>query len=1206
MAGNNDHLAYGQLPGQKDDRREDSDRSLLGSAFGKIRNKYNAHQGQPQQQQQQQQQQTYNPQGGYSGPPPSQPYQQPFQSGSAYQGSNQAPPYGADPTHGQNPDYHSASAPTTSGSKPPKMVAGLLGKIQGIGADVVSKIGTSIDPQAYAQYGPQSSKPGEQNRHASFAPVRDRNDAKWYIDGCSYMWAVSRALETAKESIWILDWWLSPELYLRRPPAKNEQYRLDRMLQAAAQRGVKVNIIVYKEVTQAMTISSSHTKHALQDLHPNIAVLRHPDHLPDRQTIHSSVVSSFQNMTLSASGLAKMSGDALKGLYGMHEGVVLYWAHHEKLCLIDGKTAFMGGLDLCYGRWDTYQSSIADVHPNDLKDIVFPGQDYNNGRIMDFHDVRNWENNQLDRKTSSRMGWADVSVSLHGPVVEDLRKHFVERWNVIYDEKYAVRKDSRHQRLVLYARPLSSSGGYGQGTQGGQQQQGQQPQQPQQQQQQQQHGQQQQTGYSPSGPGSYSPQPQGQYAALQQPTPEYSQPPKPSSQSPQPQGQYTTQQQPTPEYSQTPGPGPQSPQPQGQYTSQQQQTPEYSQPQGQYTAQQQPTPEYSQAPGLGSQSPQPQGQYGGQQFPPPPPGPPPAQSPYGGGYQPPGTQSQQSAPYFPPPPGQNYQDPQHSQHRGVEGYGNQGYQQESRDRGITSELRGLKDEVSGFGRVLRGQLAGQVHQYQDKYFTPPGQQGGLQSRMSCQILRSSSKWSHGGPTEISIQDAYVKIIRESEHFVYIENQFFITATSDEQKPVKNKIGAAIVERILRAARAGQKYKIYVVIPSVPGFAGDLHDDASLGTRAIMEFQYFSINRGGYSIMEMIAKEGFNPMEYIRFYNLRNYDRINASGTMRQAEQKSGVDYEDARKAHDAAATGQRTSAFDTTTPFPQYQQAAQQVSTYSQSVSGRWNTVSSCYMLGGEDIRKVPWEYPGDISEIDAFVSEELYVHSKVLIADDRTVICGSANINDRSQLGERDSEIAVIIQDETPLQSTMNGQPWPVSHFAATLRRQLCRKHLGLLYPQDYSRPEANFEPVGVPNEYDMNSPEDQVVADPLSDAFLNLWNTRAKTNTEVYRKVFHAVPDDTVRTWNDYKEFYEYYFRKQTSEGGNGKKKEENQHLPPRYEWGHVIRDDFPEGVQAVKEELSKVKGTIVEMPLMFLIDEDIAQEGLGFNSITQLLYT
>ena len=55
-------------------------------------------------------------------------------------------------------------------------------------------------------------------------------------------------------------------------------------------------------------------------------------------------------------------------------------AHHEKLCIVDGKTAFMGGLDLCYGRWDTNQHPIADCHPSNLDDIVFPGQDYNNAR----------------------------------------------------------------------------------------------------------------------------------------------------------------------------------------------------------------------------------------------------------------------------------------------------------------------------------------------------------------------------------------------------------------------------------------------------------------------------------------------------------------------------------------------------------------------------------------------------------------------------------------------------------------------------------------------------------------------------------------------------------------------------------------------------------------------------------------------------------
>ena len=44
------------------------------------------------------------------------------------------------------------------------------------------------------------------------------------------------------------DWWLSPELYLRRPCELYEGYRLDRVLQRRAEAGVKVYIIVYKEV----------------------------------------------------------------------------------------------------------------------------------------------------------------------------------------------------------------------------------------------------------------------------------------------------------------------------------------------------------------------------------------------------------------------------------------------------------------------------------------------------------------------------------------------------------------------------------------------------------------------------------------------------------------------------------------------------------------------------------------------------------------------------------------------------------------------------------------------------------------------------------------------------------------------------------------------------------------------------------------------
>lgn len=71
-----------------------------------------------------------------------------------------------------------------------------------IGSDVAHRLGTAIDPHAYADYG--QVKPDENQPFACFAPSRQGNDVKWYVDGCSYFYAVSKALEAAHESIWIL------------------------------------------------------------------------------------------------------------------------------------------------------------------------------------------------------------------------------------------------------------------------------------------------------------------------------------------------------------------------------------------------------------------------------------------------------------------------------------------------------------------------------------------------------------------------------------------------------------------------------------------------------------------------------------------------------------------------------------------------------------------------------------------------------------------------------------------------------------------------------------------------------------------------------------------------------------------------------------------------------------------------------------------
>lgn len=40
---------------------------------------------------------------------------------------------------------------------------------------------------------------------------------------------------------------------------------------------------------------------------------------------------------------------------------VLLWAHHEKIVVIDQSLAFLGGIDLCYGRWDNNQHKLTDL-----------------------------------------------------------------------------------------------------------------------------------------------------------------------------------------------------------------------------------------------------------------------------------------------------------------------------------------------------------------------------------------------------------------------------------------------------------------------------------------------------------------------------------------------------------------------------------------------------------------------------------------------------------------------------------------------------------------------------------------------------------------------------------------------------------------------------------------------------------------------------
>lgn len=77
--------------------------------------------------------------------------------------------------------------------------------------------------------------------------------------------------------------------------------------------------------------------------------------------------------------------------------------------------------------------------------------------------------------------------------------------------------------------------------------------------------------------------------------------------------------------------------------------------------------------------------------------------------------------------------------------------------------------------------------------------------------------------------------------------------------------------------------------------------------------------------------------------------------------------------------------------------------------------------------------------------TEQIYIHSKLLIVDDRHVIIGSANINDRSQSGKRDSELAVMLFDTDEISKPLRDVTTRVNTLARQLRVDLWSKHFAL-----------------------------------------------------------------------------------------------------------------------------------------------------------------
>ncbi len=175
-------------------------------------------------------------------------------------------------------------------------------------------------------------------------------------------------------------------------------------------------------------------------------------------------------------------------------------------------------------------------------------------------------------------------------------------------------------------------------------------------------------------------------------------------------------------------------------------------------------------------------------------------------------------------------------------------------------------------------------------------------------------------------------------------------------------------------------------------------------------------------------------------------------------------------------------------------------------------------------------------------VTEQIYIHSKLLIVDDAVAIVGSANINDRSLTGNGDTEIAAVVVDTEGVELRDLGSPGvkvQTRKFARELRKNIWKKHFGFLVESTEenskyfdstlraTRSGVNVQvPLPFPPRINMDagrfesltrSQWDSIIEKPCSPDTVKNIQSIAKRNADVYEEVFLHTPRNSMHTFSD-----------------------------------------------------------------------------------------
>ena len=156
-----------------------------------------------------------------------------------------------------------------------------------------------------------------------------------------------------------------------------------------------------------------------------------------------------------------------------------------------------------------------------------------------------------------------------------------------------------------------------------------------------------------------------------------------------------------------------------------------------------------------------------------------------------------------------------------------------------------------------------------KLYTIPPMLVSKCSTCRVQVLRSVCSWSAGiTKTETSIHEAMKYLIQNSENYIYIENQFFISLINDST--VSNQIAECLYERIARAAREKTNFKVYIFIPLIPGYEGEYGKSSGVLLHAITHYNNSSLN----GLIKKLSESSIDALNYLCFFSMRTWAELN--------------------------------------------------------------------------------------------------------------------------------------------------------------------------------------------------------------------------------------------------------------------------------------------------------------------------------------------